>query len=100
FTVILRDVSARVRSEQALRASREELKELATAAHKTREQEQSRIARELHDELGQSLTALKMLVASLREADVASDDPVAGKLEKMETLPDRPGPSAGPRASC
>jgi PAS domain S-box-containing protein len=89
FTVILRDVSARVRSEQALRQSREELKELATAAHKTREQEQSRIARELHDELGQSLTALKMLVASLREANVASDDPAAGKLEKMEALLDR-----------
>jgi PAS domain S-box-containing protein len=89
FTVILRDVSVRVKAEQALRQSQEELKELATAAHQAREQEQSRIARELHDELGQSLTALKMLVASTRESVAAGDDHAPAKLEKMEALLDR-----------
>ena len=51
FTVILRDVSERVRAEEALRRSKEELRELGAAANLAREQEQSRIARELHDEL-------------------------------------------------
>ena len=49
FTVIMRDVTERVQGEQALRQSKEELQLLASAAHQTREQEQSRIARELHD---------------------------------------------------
>ncbi|HTS20516.1 MAG TPA: PAS domain-containing sensor histidine kinase [Casimicrobiaceae bacterium] len=87
FTVILRDVSQRIRAEEALRRSKDELRELGAAAHNAREQEQSRIARELHDELGQSLTALKMLAASARETAVG-DGPTAAKLAKIESLLD------------
>jgi PAS domain S-box-containing protein len=53
FTVILRDVTERVRAQRELAA-------FAAEASGIREQEKSRIARELHDELAQSLTALKM----------------------------------------
>ena len=60
FTVVVRDVTERIRGEEALRRSREELNEFTKAANAVREQEKSRIARELHDELGQSLSALKM----------------------------------------
>jgi len=74
FTVILRDVSERVRAEEALRRSKEELRELGAAANLAREQEQSRIARELHDELGQTLTALQMDVAWCK-AMVPEDQP-------------------------
>ena len=63
LTVILRDVTERVRAMEALRQSKEELQELGAAAQETRELEKSRIARELHDELGQSLTMLRMDVA-------------------------------------
>jgi signal transduction histidine kinase len=89
YTVILRDVAERVRAEQALRQSKEELQLLASAAHQTREQEQSRIALELHDELGQSLTALKMLVASVRETVAQPTGSGAQRLDKMETVLDR-----------
>ena len=88
FTVILRDVSQRVRAEEALRRSKDELRELGAAAHKAREQEQSRIARELHDELGQSLTALKMITASARQSLASGDSSTAGKLGKIEALLD------------
>jgi len=53
FTVILRDVTERVRAQN-------DLASLALQATAIREQEKSRVARELHDELAQSLTALKM----------------------------------------
>ena len=89
YTVILRDVSDRIRAEEQLRQSKEELQLLASAAHQIREQEQSRIARELHDELGQSLTALKMIFASVREAVASRDGAVAEKLDKAEAVLDR-----------
>ena len=88
FTVILRDVTERVRAEQALRASREEIKELALAANNVREQEKSRIARELHDELGQALTALKIDVVWLKQNLAAPSGDLAGKLTEMQLLLD------------
>ena len=86
YTVILRDVTARVEAEDALRRSRNELRELGAAAHMTREQEKSRIARELHDELGQALTMLQMDVAWFREKIPADAPGFAGKLDRMEGL--------------
>ncbi len=86
FTVILRDVSERVHAEQALRRSKDELHELASAAHRAREQEKSRIARELHDELGQGLTALQMDVAWCRERIPVAQDGMATRLRRMESL--------------
>ena len=89
FTVILRDITERVQGEQALRRSKEELQLLASAAHQTRELEQSRIARELHDELGQSLTALKMLAVQLRAAAQSGEASPVEKLDRMEAVLDR-----------
>jgi PAS domain S-box-containing protein len=86
YTVILRDVSARVEAEEALRRSKDELHELASAAHRAREQEKSRIARELHDELGQSLTALQMDVAWCRERVAEGNEGMAMRLARMESL--------------
>jgi PAS domain S-box-containing protein len=86
YTVILRDVSERVRAEEALRRSREELRELGAAANLAREQEQSRIARELHDELGQTLTALQMDVAWC-QALVPEDQPATlARHVKMQAM--------------
>lgn len=49
-----------------LEQSRNELRQLSANAVDAREKERHRIARELHDELGQRLTALKMDLSSLR----------------------------------
>jgi PAS domain S-box-containing protein len=84
FTVILRDVTERVRAEEDLRRSREELRELSAAAHSIREQEQRRMAREIHDELGQSLTALKMDVAWMLGNLSAGSPSLTEKLDTMQ----------------
>jgi len=62
------------RAEERLRESRRELRALAGRLHSIREKEQTRIARDLHDELGQLLTALKMHLRSL-ETKIGSIDP-------------------------
>jgi PAS domain S-box-containing protein len=80
YTVILRDITERVRA-------REELAAFAAESAGVREQEKSRIARELHDELAQSLTAAKMDAISLR--DHLKNDPMAQqKLSGMLTMID------------
>ena len=88
FTVIVRDVTQRVQQEEALRRSREEIEVFAHAANTAREQEKSRIARELHDELGQSLTALKIDLGWLREHIPSPTAEVAHKLATMQVLLD------------
>jgi PAS domain S-box-containing protein len=67
YTVILRDITLRKKSQDALLAQQEELRRLAAQVHEAREEEKTRIARELHDELGQLLTALKLDLSWLRE---------------------------------
>jgi PAS domain S-box-containing protein len=86
YTVILRDITARLASEEALRRSRDELQALGAAAQMTREQEKSRIARELHDELGQLLTMLQMDVAWCKAALPYGNDAFDTRLDRMEQL--------------
>ena len=88
FTVIVRDVTQRVEQEEALRKSRDEIQVFAGAANTAREQEKSRIARELHDELGQSLTALKIDLGWLRENLGSPSEEVTRKLAAMQVLVD------------
>ena len=54
------DITDRKLTEQRLRDSREQLRALTGHLERIREEERTRIAREIHDELGQALTGLKM----------------------------------------
>jgi len=63
--LIASDLSEIKRAEQELRASSEQLRNLAAHLLSVREEERARISREVHDELGQSLTAVKMDLAWL-----------------------------------
>ena len=73
---IQRDVSDRIRAAEELEQSRAELRALADRLQTTREEERTRIAREIHDELGQALTALKLDVAWLESHSTRSNSGV------------------------
>ncbi|MFM0430426.1 PAS domain S-box protein [Paraburkholderia aspalathi] len=89
YTVMLRDITERVKAENAQRQSREELRELSANLQKVREEEKTRIARELHDDLGQQLTALKMDISSVeQELETTAEPRLLQQLRGMRRLID------------
>lgn len=89
YTVMLRDITARVKAENAQRKSREELRELSANLQNVREEEKTRIARELHDDLGQQLTALKMDLSSVEQAlETTAEPEILQQLRGMRRLID------------
>lgn len=83
-----KDISGRKRSEQELMESRGELRNLAAHLQVIREEERERIAHEIHDELGQALTALKMDVHWIRRKLSEPEDSIVKKTITMSTLID------------
>jgi PAS domain S-box-containing protein len=88
YTVILRDITLRKQAEDALKQSQRELRELSARVLEAREEEKTRLARELHDELGQLLTALKMDLGWLRER-LPPDADLTARAAEMSGLLDR-----------
>jgi two-component system sensor histidine kinase UhpB len=66
-TGFARDITERQKLDQELREQREQLRALAAHVESVREDERVRIAREIHDELGQSLTCMSMDLAFLEK---------------------------------
>jgi PAS domain S-box-containing protein len=81
----VQDITERKRTEEELLASREQLRELSAYLEAIREEERRRIALEIHDELGQLLTALKMDVALLKMRVVA-DAEATRKIDDIREL--------------
>jgi PAS domain S-box-containing protein len=78
---IVRDITERKRVEEMLRA-------LAERLRSTREEEQVRIAREIHDELSQSLTVLRIDLASLRTMRPRQHRALLEKTDQMIAVVD------------
>jgi two-component system, NarL family, sensor histidine kinase UhpB len=87
---IARDITARIEAQRQLRASQEQMRRLATSLQTAREEERASVARELHDELGQTLTALKLELG--RTADALKGQhltlPVMDRLQSLVGLVD------------
>ncbi|MFZ2855492.1 MAG: response regulator [Rhodocyclaceae bacterium] len=82
------DLSERKGFEQQLLESRQRLRELSAHRDAVREQERKRIAREIHDELGSLLTALKMDI-SLSRMQAGEDAALQERLAQMRDLVDQ-----------
>ena len=81
--VILRDVTERRLAREELKKSRERLRALAAGIETVREEERTRIARELHDELGQVLTGLKMDVSWIQKRLSPGEKLLRDKMQYM-----------------
>jgi PAS domain S-box-containing protein len=81
YIAICNDITTRKRNEEALYASRNELRALANHLEKAQEFERKRIAREIHDELGQHLLALKMDVSSLDTSTLGTHPKLNAKIQ-------------------
>jgi PAS domain S-box-containing protein len=73
YQFILRDGTARRQAEAELRRSRAQLQRLTRRLSASIEEERRRIAREVHDELGQQLVRLKQDVAWLRARTASTE---------------------------
>jgi PAS domain S-box-containing protein len=85
---ILVDITERRKVEDRLKESFEQLRNLAVRLQSIREQESTRIALEIHDELGQALTGLKMDLAWMTKRLGTEQEPLQKKIQSMGKLID------------
>jgi signal transduction histidine kinase len=76
------------RTEDEFRRSTEQLRELSARLQSVREEERTRISRAIHDELGQTLTGLKMDVAWLQRHLEPQQPALLAKTQAMSKLID------------
>jgi len=88
FLAIVQDITVRKQAEIEINQSRQLLRDLVAQSEALREEERKCLAREVHDELGQTLTALRMNVSLLRiefgEHDSALLERVKGITELLD----------------
>ena len=88
-----KEISARKKKERELKKFHNQLRELTKHLEDVREVERTKISREVHDELGQSLTGLKMDLTCLKDELVnirnkSQREMLETRIEDMSTLID------------
>jgi PAS domain S-box-containing protein len=78
-----RDTTTEKRTEEALHKSHDQLRALAARVQSIREEERTRVAREIHDELGQGLTAIRIQLSSFRQNLPAEMEQKAADILKL-----------------
>ncbi len=86
--VVFLDITERKQAEQQLTLSHDQLRNLSARLELVREEERIRIAREIHDELGQELTGMKLELSSLSDQMHAASPTQRKKLHSLSTLVD------------
>ena len=84
--VFAHDITARIQAEEAVRQMAEQLRELTRRVVMAQEEERQRVSRELHDEAGQALTALKISLELIREGLPPDTEELNQNLEEAISL--------------
>ena len=84
----IKDITRQKRVERDLKKSRERIRDLLDHVERVREEERKRIASEIHDELGQLLTAIKMDVVWLAKRISPEQIPMQEKALSMRQTVD------------
>jgi len=88
IVVTYEDITAEKKAQEELERSREELRNLSIHLQSVREEERTRVARKIHDELGQSLTALQMDLSWLLGRLPDNSKAIREKTQSMSGLVD------------
>ena len=80
------DITTEKQTQQDLEKSREAFRDLAMRRQDVLEDERTRIAMEIHDELGQNLTAINMGLSILGRKSETGDAAAAGRIREMREL--------------
>jgi PAS domain S-box-containing protein len=91
FQAVGHDTTTRKKAEDELKNSREQLRNLSAHLQSIREKERMFIAREIHDELGQALTALKMDLLWVNNRLPLDQAPLQDKMRSMVEIVDKTG---------
>lgn len=83
------DITERKKSGEKLKKSYNDIRELTAYLNKVREEERMRISHEIHDELGQLLTVLKMNISWINKRIPGSDMPVKNKINETFEVTDQ-----------
>ena len=89
FVAVIQDITVRQQADRELNQSRQLLRELVAQNEAFREEERKSIAREVHDELGQILTALRMNISLLRIELGGRDNALAVRVGQITGLLDQ-----------
>jgi PAS domain S-box-containing protein len=81
-------LTERKRAEEELRESREQLRELSRETQSAIETERKRIAREIHDQLGQELSLFQLELGLIQDQLLQTQKNLREKLKSMSTLVD------------
>ncbi len=84
----VQDITEIKLQEEALLQSQQKLRELVAHHERIREEERTRIAREIHDEMGQQLTALRMDTAMMQMRFAKDNPELEASLKRMKSTID------------
>jgi PAS domain S-box-containing protein len=89
FFHMVSDITDQKQAEGQLRASQEQLRDLSQHLESIREEERTKLAREIHDELGQILTGLKIDMSWMAKRVPKTEGPLVEKTKAMDELIDK-----------
>ena len=86
---LMTNITQGKQAEQDILRSRRQLEELSAHVERVKEQERTRIAREIHDDLGGNLTAIKMALSQLTRRLPEGETVLREKADYVDALVDR-----------